>query len=451
MKAKIVRNISLLLLCLFVFSGCSLVDFFSAETLLRPPKLTGENAALQAAFEEAVGKDVGLFTPIAGEYRASYIIFDANDDEEEEAIVFYSLNSNKAVVHMHLLTKKADKWYSVSDIIGSGTDVYKVDFFNIDETNELEIAVMWSVDDSKRDKTLSVYRISSLEPGKADAIMSLATILASDYINTDFDNDSVDELLYLYFSVNGDLVYSGVRLMDFEPEQAKFIPMSEIAFDYQVASYSGIINEKNEDGYMIYLDFVLADNSFATELICYDFETATLTVPRFDDKPLSAHTQRSGLRSCEDVNNDGITDIPFSLSSESVYVYGLSAEESVSLSFVRWCYIEDNAFVEIGNYLRNETDGYRLNVDGIFSEYYFSYDYQNRTLQVRADDSYSDSNILFSVSIAKESAENADDSKNEAEKDNSSGRSEAVIVTVTQAGKEKGFEQKDIKNRIEIL
>ena len=115
MNNKLVRAVSMVVCLIFLLSGCSLPDFFSAESLIRPPKLTGEHAALQKAFEEAVGKDVGLFTPISGNHRGSYILFDANSDKVDEAVVFYSFNSNSSVVHMHLLSQKNGQWYSLGD------------------------------------------------------------------------------------------------------------------------------------------------------------------------------------------------------------------------------------------------------------------------------------------------------------------------------------------------
>lgn len=446
MKKTIIKLISVLAVICIFFSGCTLVDFFSADDLLRPPKLTGENAALQAAFEASVGKDVGLFTPIAGEHRASYILFDANDDDKQEALVFYSEKSNQSVVHMHLLTESGNNWRSVADVIGSGTDVYKVDFFNIDASDNLEIAVMWTTDETKREKTLSVYQISSLE-GKDDVLTSVASILVADYINLDFDNDSVDELLYMYFFVGDDVYYSGARLMDFNAEQNRFVPMSEVAFDFAILSYTGITTQRSETGYSIYLDCVLSDNNYMTELLYYDFESEALTIPDFDGKSLSSLSMRTFYSNCEDFDNDGNIDVPFKSSADSVYVFGMPAEEVVSMNFVRWCAIEDFSVIEIGNYFHNETDGYIMNVDAFYSDYYFSYDYQNRTLQVRTDSSFDENNILFSVtpdiSMIDEVDENAED--------DSSRREHRVIVNVSVFGEESGIELNEIKESIEIL
>ena len=181
----------------FLFSSCSFIDFFSADSLLRAPRLTGDNAALQAAFEEEVGKDVSLFSPLSGDHRSAYILFDAYDDGIDEAIVFYSLNSNRSVLHMHLLKQENGIWKSVSDIIGSGTEVYSVDFFDIDDSDDVEIAVCWTDADLRREKKLSIYKTND----SLTSLSSVATIPVADYFYLDLDKDSDNELIYTYMTL----------------------------------------------------------------------------------------------------------------------------------------------------------------------------------------------------------------------------------------------------------
>lgn len=443
MKTKSVKCILGILIMSLLFSGCTLVDLFSAETLLKAPKLTGENAALQASFEEAVGTDIGLFTPLSGEYRASYILFDANFDGEEEAIVFYSLNSNKSVIHMHLLTKHNGTWHSVADVIGSGTGVYKVDFFNIDESSELEIAVMWSADDSKRDKTLSLYKINSLTDISGDNLTSLATILVSDYVNIDLDNDAADELLYMYYSLNDDIHLSGVRLMDYDIEQGSLVPLSEIAFDIQIYSYVNIQSEKSEDGYRFYLDCLLSNNTYITELIFYSFEMASLTVPQFDAKTLWMYTHRSTNVFCEDFDKDGKLDVPVEVREPTVNIFGVPNEEKVTMEVLGWVGIEDEKLNTIGTYIFNTTDGYLFKIDEYIDGNYFTYDYQNKILQVRNNDSYSDENILFTITNMTVTANNSVISGER------SGNTK-IVVNVTEVGKALGLVESEIERNIII-
>ena len=89
MKIRIIRTAALITMAVLLLSGCSLLDFFSSENLLKAPRLTGENAALQQAFENAVGKEISLFTPISGEFRSSYIRTDINNDKNEENGMYY--------------------------------------------------------------------------------------------------------------------------------------------------------------------------------------------------------------------------------------------------------------------------------------------------------------------------------------------------------------------------
>lgn len=437
MKSRLVKTVVLAVAVAVLFSGCTLVDLFSAETLLRPPRLTGENAALQSAFEGSVGTDIGLFTPLSGEFRSSYILFDADLDGEDEAIVFYSSNTDKNVVHMHLLTRQKDNWVSIADIIGSGTGVYKVDFFNIDKSSELEIAVMWSADDSKRDKTLSIYKIQSLDSGFGDNITSLATILVSDYINVDLDNDSADELLYMYFSVSDDVYYSGARLMDYDISQKSLVPLSEVSFDFQIYSYLNISSEKNEDEYRFYLDCLLPNNSYATELIFYGFETASLTVPQFDSKSLAYYSHRSIDISCEDFDGDGYIDVPIHKDTQSVNIVGLPTEEKAGLECITWCSVGDGELDVIGNYIVNLIDGYKMNTDNLIEEYCFFYEYQKKVLQVRTDDSYSDENIVFSVET-KTVTENSIIAQSQVTETK-------IVVSITELGNQLGFNDESVK------
>lgn len=397
MKKKIFPYLILILVSLVSFSGCSIIDFFSAEALLRAPGLTGENAALQSAVESVVGKDISLFTPIAGDYRASYILFDADNDKNDEAVVFYSLNSNESVVHMMLLSDIDDKWYPVADIIGSGTEVYKVDFCNIDTSQTLEIAVMWSQDDSKREKTLSLYKINSLGNNVENALTSVVTVQLIDYICFDIDSDAINELLYFYFSRTDEQYAVSARLLDYIPQDSNYVPISDISLSLPLSSLFALNFAKENNDYLIYLDCVSPDGSYFTELITYDYENSALNKTRVNDKFLSSLTIRNNDIACQDFNNDGIIDIPCQLNYEDSYVIGYSEESPLKLKFVSWCSYSENDFYELGKYYMNDFDGFFMKIDDFYANYYFVYDYENSVTQVRLRNYSEENNVVFSI------------------------------------------------------
>ncbi len=400
MKKILLKTVSviLVLICIFNFSGCSMFDFFSAESLLKSPKLTGEKAKLQLAFENKVGVNIRLFTPVAGDNRGSYIIFDANHDGNDEAVVFYSFNSNSSVVHMHILSQINDEWYSVGDFTGSGTEVYKVDFFNIDSTNNLEIGVIWSLDDSQKEKTLSIYRISSLEADTDNSLVSLATIQIADYVHCNVDDDDANELLYFYFESEKGSSSTKARLIDYDSLNENFIPISEVKLPFSFSAISRIVSDKENDNLRFYVDCLVSGGVIFSEMLVFDYENGALFIPQTSDKYISSISSREYDLYCSDFNNDGYIDIPVSLDSSESFFISDSDEADVSLVFTEWYTFLDRDFMSLGKYFMNRYDEYALKFDALYEKYYVVYDYINRVTQVRLKNYEAENNIVFSIS-----------------------------------------------------
>lgn len=442
MKNKSIRAICCLVAVVFLFSGCSLLDFFSADSLLRAPKITGENASLQASFEKSVGKDVSLFTPIAGEYRASYIFFDGNSDGVDEAVVFYSLNTNPSVVHMHILARNGEEWYSVSDITGSGTSVYKVDFFNIDNDSSLEIAVLWSMGDSKKEKTLSIYKVSVSSGNTGSIIVSLATVQLADYICFDIDSDSVNELLYFYHNSSDNDNQFGVRLLAYSVDEKTLFPVSDLSLNERIESVLQILYDRCTDGYVLYVDCLLNDGDYFTEIICYDNEKSVMYLPQNENGLICSATERQALKLCEDFNRDGKTDIPMVFFSEDSYTSGRADGTTEQISFVSWQTFSENGLYEIGKYYDNPVDGYLINIESLHEYYYFVYNYSTRSTQVRLKNFDEENNIVFTVKYDKDTAHNSHALHDDKTQKND------YIIAITQKGSELNIDETFVENLI---
>ena len=87
---KRILSIVLVLAMLLLSTGCSL-NFFSTDSLLKPPALTGKSGEVQEAFDKLMsGKTFQLKTPVKGEYKSAFVLYDIDNDSEEEALVFYT-------------------------------------------------------------------------------------------------------------------------------------------------------------------------------------------------------------------------------------------------------------------------------------------------------------------------------------------------------------------------
>lgn len=87
MQNKIVLS-AVLLACLWALSGCSGFSSSTAD-LMRPPRLTPEQSAINEALTAAaLTQTYTLKYPKSGEYRSAFVFHDIDGDGVEEAIAF---------------------------------------------------------------------------------------------------------------------------------------------------------------------------------------------------------------------------------------------------------------------------------------------------------------------------------------------------------------------------
>lgn len=437
-----------LLLCaaLLALAGCSLVDFFSTDTLLRAPKLTGENAALQQAFENTVGQDTFLVGPLTGDYRSAYIRKDCNLDGVEEAVVFYSLQGAENTVRINLLENVAGEWRSVADLAGNGSEVYKVEFCNIDRDRDLELAVTWTVSDTKRDKTLSLYKIDLSHTEIAEVLNPLASVQVYDYFVLDVDKDAQNELFYVYFDATEEKNGAYAKLLKYAEADTVLFPVSEVKFDTRASSLLSVRYDYKGGTYTFFADCAAGENAYYTEVIRYDRETASLSLPvkaMFED-PV-AQTRRSTLLYASDIDGDGQTEIPAERTMADSYVLNYPETESTPLRYISWLRYTEDGFDPAENDYVNDVYGYTLRLDPVLGPLYIVSDYMTGEVQFRSKTVYNEEgegaeDLLFTLAPEEKGEEGRPESGNAAA---------AVRVTVTDLGKNTGITKKLVESLIE--
>ena len=379
-----VKTLIPLLLCaaLLALAGCSPVNFFSTDSLLRAPKLTGENAALQQAFEAAVGKDVLLVSPLTGEHRSAYIRRDCNGDKVEEAFVFYARQGAEGTIHVHLMEYAEGSWRSSADIAGNGSEIYKVEFFNIDRDADQELAITWTVTDSKRDKTLSLYKIGYSRPGWQGEINPLASVQVFDYFVSDFDRDGQNELFYVYFDSTEEKNGAYAKLLKYAETDTVLYPVNEVKFDGRASNLLSVKYDYADGCYEFFADCAVGENAYYTELILYDPETDALSLPvkALYEDPV-AQTRRAAQLFAGDIDGDGRTEIPAERAMEGSYVINYPDSESVPLRSVSWLRWSQDGFAPTVSYYVNDVNGYRVKLVPELGPLYIISDYMTGAVQ----------------------------------------------------------------------
>ncbi len=313
---------------LLICSGCSL-NFFSVESLMSPPAQSGKNGEVQKAFQKLMtDKNIQLKTPVSGDYQTSFVLFDINNDLNEEAVVFYTDSAVAASARMALMECVNDTWVLSADVKGSGSGVYDISFADLNGDGNCEIFVAWSLFDNKTSKIISVYEIELGENG----VFNLNT-LGSEYFNeksfVDFNNDGNEDLVLVYLDDSADVQKSYFRCFSIS-QSNEFVKFGEARIDSSISSVSKIqsdyVKVNNENIKRVFIDCLKSDSSMFTELVYWD--VAGLKPIRSIKKPAQT-TLRSSKIFCSDIDGDGILEIP-----SNTKLYGDENTLSVKISGV---------------------------------------------------------------------------------------------------------------------
>lgn len=277
--------------------------------IVRPPRLEGEKQALQIAFEKSAGDGVLLKSPAKGEYLSSFVTYDVDGDGAEEAFVFYVDTSADASVRVNILDKKDGDWVSVSDLKGSGSSVYEIEFEDVNQDGKYEIIISWSLFDNKTTRIVSVIDFTVSEAGTLTF-----TARANEYFAykelIDFNLNGLKELCVLYIDDTTEVLQTYLRVFEFTKNNSVKL-VSELPLDANIAAVSKTRSDKITSGgqetVRLFLDVLRSDSGLFTEAVMWSKTENKLV--RLLGNP-SVDTFRKVSLGTRDIDNDGHYEIP---------------------------------------------------------------------------------------------------------------------------------------------
>ena len=292
----------LLALCLLL-SGCSLTGE-GADTLMRPPALTGEQGEMQKALTDKLGKNITLKYPKTGQYRTAYVSHDIDGDEEEEVLVFYQMPGDNTTVRIDVLKKVSGQWQSVGDVPGEGADVDRVMFGDLNGDGVDEIIVGWTVI-SSLEKTLVVYAFSQFGVRDTKLVKRAVQSYTEAELVSFTAPDSCDLLVINLNTSRKKCTASLIKMLDVSSQI-----VSTVEMDGNVTSYAAIKKGQTANGAnAIFLDGYKGANTMITEIVY--FNGTRLLNPLYDEKEEAAKiTMRNSTMVSQDLDGDGQIEIP---------------------------------------------------------------------------------------------------------------------------------------------
>ncbi len=292
--------------------------FLSVEKLMRPPKLSGEDSIIQAAFEASVSdeKNIVMKTPFSGNYRSSYILYDIDDDNKEEAIVLYSVPAEGDFVIAKIFKYSDGEWSNTSQIFGKRSEIYELNFADINGDGCNEILLSWVNTPDKGEIIDSNINLTyTLEIYSYDGV-NADLITTESYTNLyikDFNNNNSDEILIFKVDFSNLKNLTTARLLSFDNEYSVCYDIvtniSDMPEINNIVSDKIVSNGKKIS--RVFVDGVFNESEIYTEIIEIEETSFDISLPMYydnaSDKP---STLRKGNIYCMDVDKDGSIEIP---------------------------------------------------------------------------------------------------------------------------------------------
>lgn len=304
---KFIKTLLLLVAVAMIFSGCSFRLASSVDELITPVSPQGDDADVQNALSSYSNGGFTLKTPEDGDFTTAFSFYDIDRDSQDESIVFYESAKSLGKTNMAVIDKKDGKWLVVCNLESENSDVYSLDFSDLNGDGSTEIIVLWNLISDSKSHVLSVYSQNF------DAEYSLSEISSSltvnNYIVVDVDEDGVNDLMT--FSVDsGDSVSASATLYSFEGNERKTLGSTKL--DGHISFYESIISESKNGRVYIYADAVKSNGTqMLTEIIHWSDYYETVISPYYSySTGVTKNTARSAMLCCRDINDDGFIEVP---------------------------------------------------------------------------------------------------------------------------------------------
>lgn len=341
-------GIGLIFMSILALIGCITVttSFEPLETLMKPPKVEGENLSIQLAFEENVGEDYLLKQPISGNHRSAYNFIDLTGDKNDEVVIFYSKTDDLGIVRMNVLDNIDGKWISVADFQSVHNDIQEVEFADLNGDGKKEIIVGWTVFQDSYSRLICVYEINSDDNDVR--IYQIYSAYYSMFKVADFDANGKSDILTLKYAMAGNSTeYTGAVL---SYDEGTLSERKSFSIDKAVNSIAAINYDYfNDNLTRIFIDGYKTDSGMITDCFLWDTANDTFERAYVGGNSISSLTSRTSSVICKDINSDGNIELPReeylpNTSEDNISAGGNNLGMSVISWF--WFYGDETEFVE---------------------------------------------------------------------------------------------------------
>lgn len=348
--------VSVIIVSLIALLGFLFIStyFQPVDSLIKPPKLEGENLSIQLAFESSIDGDYVLKQPLSGEYKSAYILADLTGDNDDEVVVFYSKSSELGIVHMNVLDKTDGEWASIADFQSDYNDIQEINFADLNGDGTKEIIVGWTVLGESYAKLMTIYQFSLEDK------MMLRPIY-SDYYSkfdvSDIDSDSYDDIISVKYTTAGNVAEYTAALLTYKNDEINI--GATFTLDSSLSSVAAINFDYSpqESTTRVFVDGYKIDGGMVTDCLLWNKDNDVFERYSVAGSTVASLSLRNTSVLCSDINDDGIIEVP----SEE-FLPNISDNEANNLgqSLINWMRVTSETAEIVDRHIFMSQYGYRF-------------------------------------------------------------------------------------------
>lgn len=230
MKLKTKRSSAMMCACLtFLFSGCSNISFGN-DSMLRPPRATGDKAEIQEVISKEAGGRYTLKYPQNGDNRSA-IIMHSDGKDPEYALALYSVDKDPKI-NMSVISSKNDTWSCIGTVSNACSDIDRVLFKDISGDKKDDIIVGLSTFNSSQ-KKLTAYSL-----GQDELTEMKIDEYYDEMVTADIINENEEDILLISLSTKD--TPSMATLLQYSEKDKRPVGRYSLELDSDVVSFSQI-------------------------------------------------------------------------------------------------------------------------------------------------------------------------------------------------------------------
>ncbi|WP_136605903.1 hypothetical protein [Paenibacillus dokdonensis] len=311
-------------LLMLLLSGCSFIS--DPVLMMQTPQLSAEKESLRSIIMAQLPEDANLIRSNEEDDTNVIHFVDLDNDGVSEAVVFYETPDQNIGVHGIIFKKSNDTWVKQITFDGVGKVLESLYFKDMTNDGKVDIVAGFSMGNEETQNRVFIYSYN----GK-----SLERVLERPYTNfviSDMNRDHINDLTIV------DLKHGESNFITtFQYDEGSFVELDRLELKPYIYEYYNIVAGKvfvDQEGNSIegiVLDATLStvgDASFTSIIVMQDGKLKS--VFEKDDQ-----TFRQSRIFSEDVNNDGIIEIPL-LTKPAGWEYFDQKEIPYFYSYYQW-------------------------------------------------------------------------------------------------------------------